>query len=85
MFYYLIWYQSLGSLLLEKNTTESHPSDRTNRETEQMATSTLGGYDNSTLQLTREWAQSIKLVIQGKGKIGYFIGDNKKPNDPSNL
>lgn len=27
-----------------------------------------------------EWAQSIKLVIDGKGKLGYLTGETKKPS-----
>lgn len=57
-------------------------------ETETIPTVGSGGTDNSFLQLTlekldgknfREWAQSVKLVIDGKGKLGYLTGDTKKP------
>lgn len=50
--------------------------------------------ENSSFQLIveklngrnfREWAQSIKLVIEGKGKLGYFIGDTKRPYDAASL
>lgn len=27
----------------------------------------------------REWAQSIKLAIDGKGKLGYLTGETKQP------
>lgn len=30
----------------------------------------------------REWAQSIKLLIDGKGKLGYLTGETKMPTDP---
>lgn len=46
------------------------------------------GIDNSSFQLTaerlngknyRECAQSIKLIIDGKGKLGYLIGEKQQP------
>lgn len=54
----------------------------------------MSSNNNSTLQLTvekldgknfREWAQSIKLVIDGKGKLGYLTGETKEPpsTDPT--
>ena len=48
----------------------------------------ITGADNMAFQLTveklngrnfREWAQSIKLVIEGKGKMGYLTGEIRKP------
>lgn len=57
-------------------------------EIEVISTMSSGGIDNSSFQLTveklngknfREWAQSIKLVIDGKGKLGYVAGDTKMP------
>lgn len=57
-------------------------------KTEEMAVSGANGVDNSFFQLIvekldgknfREWAQSIKLVIDGKGKMGYLTGELKKP------
>ena len=50
----------------------------------------LGGLDNSSVQLTieklngknfREWAQSMKLFIDGKRRLGYLTGEVKKPED----
>lgn len=29
----------------------------------------------------RKWAQSIKLIIKERGKLGYLIGETKKPAD----
>jgi len=46
------------------------------------------GFENSSIHLTleklngksyREWAQSIKLVIDAKGKLGFLIGETKQP------
>ena len=57
--------------------TESSYSEATN-ETEVMNTMNSNGSDNSTFQFTveklngknfLEWAQSVKLVIDGKGKL----------------
>ena len=68
--------------------TESSYSAATN-ETEVMNTMNSNGSDNSTFQFTveklngknfLEWAQSIKLVIDGKGKLGYLTGEMKRPS-----
>ncbi|KAL2497494.1 Bifunctional aspartokinase/homoserine dehydrogenase 1 [Abeliophyllum distichum] len=57
-------------------------------ETEVISTTSLNGAENSSFQLTveklngrnyREWAQSIKLVIDGKGKLEFLTGEKKKP------
>ena len=46
----------------------------------------VGVFDNSPLHLTveklnnknyREWAQAIKLVIDGKGKLRLFTGETQ--------
>ena len=48
----------------------------------------VGAFDNSPLHLTveklngknyREWVQSIKLVIDGKGKLGFLTGETRRP------
>ncbi|KAJ9696860.1 hypothetical protein PVL29_008861 [Vitis rotundifolia] len=48
----------------------------------------VGAFDNSPLHLTvenlngknnREWAQAIKLVIDGKGKLGLLTGETRRP------
>ena len=48
----------------------------------------VGAFDNSPLHLTveklngknyREWAQAIKLVIDGKGKLGFLTGETRRP------
>ncbi|RVW51120.1 hypothetical protein CK203_078125 [Vitis vinifera] len=48
----------------------------------------VGAFDNSPLHLTieklngnnyREWAQAIKLVIDGKGKLGFLTGETQRP------
>lgn len=63
-------------------------SESQDGETEAIHTMGLGGIDNSSFQPTveklngksfREWAQSIKLVVDGKGKLGYLTSDTKKP------
>jgi osmotically-inducible protein OsmY len=63
-------------------------------ETGSIHTMTSIGVDNSSFQLSveklngrnyREWAQSIKLVVEGKGRIGYLTGDAKQPADPALL
>lgn len=65
---------------------EENIFDLVTGETENTHTMSLIGFHNSSFQLTmeklngrnyREWAQLIKLVVDGKGKIGYFIGDTK--------
>lgn len=33
----------------------------------------------------REWAQSIKLMIEGKGKLSYLTSKTKKPTDAASL
>ena len=47
-----------------------------------------GAFDNSPLHLIveklndknyREWAQAIKLVIDGKGKLGFLTGETQRP------
>lgn len=47
-----------------------------------------GAFDNSPLHLTieklngknyREWAHAIKLVIDRKGKLGFLIGETRRP------
>ncbi|KAJ9673002.1 hypothetical protein PVL29_026326 [Vitis rotundifolia] len=47
----------------------------------------VGAFDNSPLHLTveklndknyREWAQAIKLVIDGKGKLGFLTGETRR-------
>ena len=66
----------------------SPPSETTDNRSEAMSTFGSNGADNSSFQLTveklngknyLEWAQSIKLVIDGKGKLGYLTGETKKP------
>ncbi|RVX05180.1 hypothetical protein CK203_020210 [Vitis vinifera] len=48
----------------------------------------VGAFDNSPLHLSieklnsknyREWAQAIKLVIDGKGKLGLLTGETRQP------
>ena len=57
--------------------------------TEVTNTMASNGSENSTFQFTveklngknfLEWAQSIKLVIDGNGKLGYLTGETKKPS-----
>lgn len=63
-----------------------------NPQIEPEVNSSIGShsFENSSFQLTveklngknyRKWAQSIKLVIDGKGKLGYLTGESKKPID----
>lgn len=76
---------------MAEKTVDSKNSESGTSETESVHTMTSIGVDNSSFQLTveklngrnyREWAQSIKLVVEGKGRIGYLTGDMKKPVDP---
>lgn len=73
------------------NSKGSMSTEPSNSETE--ATSIMESHspDNSSFHLTveklngrnyRKWAQSIKLIIDGKGRIGYITGETKKPTDP---
>ena len=48
----------------------------------------IGAFNNSPLHLTieklngknyREWTQAIKLVIDGKGKLGFFTSETRRP------
>ena len=48
----------------------------------------VGAFDNSPLHLTikklngknyKEWVQAIKLVIDGKGKLGLLTGETRRP------
>ncbi|KAK3230206.1 hypothetical protein Dsin_002087 [Dipteronia sinensis] len=67
---------------------ESETSENLDNETEVISTMSSKGLDNLSFQFTveklkgrnfREWAQSMKLVIDGKGKLGYLTGETKKP------
>ena len=49
---------------------------------------TVSAFDNSPLHLTieklngknyKEWVQAIKLVIDGKGKLGLLTGETRRP------
>ena len=62
-----------------------------NHESNQSATheSPVGPFDNSPLHLTieklngknyREWVEAIKLVIDGKGKLGLLTGETWRPS-----
>lgn len=68
------------------NSKEYVSSESKTCEVENITTMNSIGIDNSSFQLMveklngknyREWAQSIKLVINIKGKIGYLIVDTK--------
>ncbi|KZV26926.1 hypothetical protein F511_41261 [Dorcoceras hygrometricum] len=46
------------------------------------------GLENSSVNITihklngknfLEWAQSIKLIIEGRGRLGYLTGDTREP------
>lgn len=64
-------------------------SEKVDREEEIISTMSSNRLDNnSSFQLTMEklngkyfleWAQSIKLLIDRKGKLGYLTGKTKKP------
>ncbi|XP_022883460.1 tRNA threonylcarbamoyladenosine dehydratase 2, partial [Olea europaea var. sylvestris] len=65
-------------------------SELSNIEVEINSTMGSTGVENTSFQLTveklngknfREWTQSIKLVIEGKGKLGYLTGETKKPTN----
>lgn len=62
-------------------------SDNSDRDTRKNPTISLRGFDSLSIQLTaekikgknyREWTQSIKLVINDKGKLGYLIGETEE-------
>ena len=66
---------------------ESSQSATHERESEiNSSMGSVGAFDNSLLHLTieklngknyREWAQTIKLRIDGKGKLGFLIGETR--------
>ena len=71
---------------------DSHESSQsTTHERESEINSSMGStnaFDNSLLHLTveklngknyREWTQAIKLVIDGNGKLGFLIGETRRP------
>ncbi|RVW85270.1 hypothetical protein CK203_046563 [Vitis vinifera] len=68
---------------------ESNQSATHERESEiNSSMGSAGAFDNSPLHLTieklndknyREWAQAIKLVIDGKGKLGFLISETRRP------
>ena len=71
---------------------DSHESNQSaTHERESKINSSMGSagaFDNSPLHLTieklngknyREWAQAIKLVIDGKGKLGFLINETRRP------
>ena len=68
---------------------ESSQSVTQERESEiNSSMGSAGAFDNSPLHLTieklngknyREWAQAIKLVIDGKGKLGFLTGETRRP------
>ena len=64
------------------STTSETQTSRTN------SIISLNGLDGSSIQLSaekrngqnfREWAQSVKLAVDGRGKLGYLTGDSQKP------
>ncbi|XP_073130873.1 uncharacterized protein [Henckelia pumila] len=76
--------------------SESNKSDMSgkNSGTNSGTIASLSGGDASSLQITAhklngqnylQWAQSVKIVICGRGKLGYLIGDLSSPKttDPS--
>ena len=71
---------------------DNHGSSQSaTQERESEINSSMGSasaFDNSPLHLTveklngknyREWAQTLKLVINGKGKLGFLIGETWRP------
>lgn len=69
------------------NNRGSMTSEFLNEETEAISAGS-GGIESSYFQFTvekldgknyREWAQSIKLIIDGKSKLGYLTGETKMP------
>ncbi|XP_022852393.1 uncharacterized protein LOC111374018 [Olea europaea var. sylvestris] len=76
------------------NNQSSTTSESSYNEAESNSTMALTGLDNASFQLMveklngrnfKEWAQSIKLVIDGKGKLGYLTGETHKPTDSALL
>ena len=71
---------------------DSHVSNQSaTQERESEINSSMGStdaFDNSPLHLTveklngknyREWAQAIKPVIDGKGKLGFLTSETRRP------
>ncbi|RVW27696.1 putative 3,4-dihydroxy-2-butanone kinase [Vitis vinifera] len=75
--------------LPKKETTMSPVNWQPRKRVEDKLLHGLGrAFDNSPLHLTieklngknyREWAQAIKLVIDGKGKLGFLTGETRRP------
>lgn len=72
------------------NNKESKTADSITSDAESVPTMSSIGMDSSSFQLTveklneknyRVWAQSIKLVVDGKGKLGYLTGEKKQPTE----
>lgn len=72
------------------NNKESNTADSITSDAESVPTMSSIGMDSSSFQLTveklneknyRVWAQSIKLVVDGKGKLGYLTGEKKQPTE----
>ena len=75
----------------------SPTSDTTTSQVPTQSTGSIGSlysHDNGSIQITThklegknylEWAQSAKIVICGRGKLGYITGDLPAPSldDPS--
>lgn len=62
-------------------------AENTHTQKESITTMNFNRLDNSSLQFTienlnaknyREWVQSVKLIINRKGKMGYLIRETKK-------
>ncbi|CAI9775408.1 unnamed protein product [Fraxinus pennsylvanica] len=75
---------------MEEQTENNQPttSESQSSEVESLSTMGFGELDNSSFQLTmeklngknyHEWAQLIKLIVDGKGKLGYLTGEKKQP------
>ena len=79
----------MAEIVVKNQRSSSSSSEISNNQFEESLTMGSNGLDNTSFQLTveklngknnLEWAQSIKLVIDGKGKLGYLTGETRKPS-----
>ena len=74
--------------IVVKNQRSSLSSEISDNQFEKSLTMGSNGLDNTSFQLMveklkeknyLEWAQSIKLITDGKGKLWYLTGETRKP------
>lgn len=78
-----------GCLWMNQFSIKNHRQSIKLQKAQKLYPLSSSGLDNSFLQFTvaklnrrnyRKWAQSVKLIINGKGKLGYQAGETEKPN-----